>query len=661
MKKLLLLLTLVLGIMPVYSQNIESVTETFGSWFRPSLKPSNANVVTNTSEATGITYTSSYTYWNNGGSAILIASSDNTKGYISFTLPFDVSKITIYSGQQTASGAKIDFIAGETTLSGALALGKNGTYPIDIPGSLQASGTVYKIAIPSNVSKNAQIAKIEYTKVGNVGPVELGALSATCEGQAVGSTLEVYEGEPIVFHADNATSIEVVPENIGELTFDAATSSATLIPAICDNVKVSAVAKLEVEGEEAKVSDPLEFDLTVKKADYVIADWVVTSAPATKSGSTVDVDLVLSKDSSRGVWHAYGANSYSSGILGGAQLGSGSKPFSNGTITLSNSDIPSDAIIKGVTFTGLTNGAYTLAVSINGVKAGDIKVETTESAHKLSGLELIGNEIVFKVTSASKYLCVKGISVKYVLPEEQPGEIALDYTKQFCLECDETGTELTVMDGTELTFSSFAAARMEITTEDEGVELPSAVNEANISWTVPEGTIATIKVKATSENSTKFSEKTYTVASETVVPEVPEYLFETDSKTVMVSTASGALMIKTEPYVDGGGENVAPMSIVAQDWAFTAGDNPKDYEFSYADMSEVMSVSAKSVTPLAESEAVQFFVNDNGQVSGVENVAIDSEANEVVYYNLQGQRVEADRPGLYVRLVSGKAEMVVVR
>lgn len=670
MKKLLLLLTLVLGIMPVYSQNIESVTETFGSWFRPSLKPSNANVVTNTSEATGITYTSSYTYWNNGGSAILIAYSDNTKGYISFTLPFDVSKITIYSGQQTASGAKIDFIAGETTLSGALALGKNGTYPIDIPGSLQASGTVYKIAIPSNVSKNAQIAKIEYTKVGNVGPVELGALSATCEGQAVGSTLEVYEGEPIVFHADNATSIEVVPENIGELTFDAATSSATLIPARCDNVKVSAVAKLEVEGEEAKVSDPLEFDLTVKKADYVIADWVVTGITQTSGGSELDNPLICSESSAAGTWQANHATAYSATNKGCAQLGSATvaNTFNGGTLTLSKSDIPTDATILSVSMTGYnSNSTHAVwTVSVDEVEAESKITFGNSSATNTANVNLVGNKIVLTCNASTangniKQVYLSGISVKYVLPEEQPGEIALDYTKQFCLECDETGTELTVMDGTELTFSSFAAARMEITTEDEGVELPSAVNEANISWTVPEGTIATIRVKATSENGTKFSEKTYTVASETVVPEVPEYLFETDSKTVMVSTASGALMIKAEPYVDGGGENVAPMSIVAQDWAFTAGDNPKDYEFSYADMSEVMSVSAKSVTPLAESEAVQFFVNDNGQVSGVENVAIDSEANEVVYYNLQGQRVEADRPGLYVRLVSGKAEKVVVR
>lgn len=369
-------------------------------------------------------------------------------------------------------------------------------YTVALDGSL-----VETIAI-STLGKDTNRVYVQSITVNYSDVVELGALSATCEGLAVGSTLEVYEGEPIVFHADNATSIEVVPENVGELTFDAATSSATLIPAICDNVKVSAVAKLEVEGEETKVSDPLEFDLTVKKADYVIADWVVTGITSTSGGSKLDNPLICSESSAAGTWQANHATAYSATTNGCAQLGSSTaaNTFNGGTLTLSKSDIPADATILSVSMTGYNNNSThaVWTVSVDEVEAASKITFGNSSATNTVNVNLVGNKIVLTCNASTangniKQVYLSGISVKYVLPEEQPGEIALDYTKQFCLECDETGTELTVMDGTELTFSSFAAARMEITTEDEGVVLPSAVNEANISWTVPEGTIATIK------------------------------------------------------------------------------------------------------------------------------------------------------------------------
>lgn len=516
----------------------------------------------------------------------------------------------------------------------------------------------------SNKSNRIYIQSITINYGCNVPPepVELGELSATCNGVAIENPLTIEEGTPIMFYADNATSFVVTTE-VGADEIPATNGSAEWTPGICENTSVSVVAKREVEGEETQISETASFTLTVKKVDYVIANWIIISAPSTPASNEVDLDLTLDPiESSPGKWHAYAKSSYTSGISGGAQLGSTKNPFTDGTITLTDSDIPANAIIKEIIFNGFTNDAYTLAVTVNGESAGNITVaKSTAQDHKLSGFELTGNNVVFTATSASKYLCVKGISIKYTIPEEQPGEIVVDYTQQFCEEANEDKTELTMMAGAELRFSSMAAAKMEITTEEEGIELPEAVNEANITWTVPADIIATIKVTASSESGEKTSERVYTICSEDITPEIPEYIFENDSKSVMISTKAGALKIMAAPYTPTPEENTPMMAVEAQGWAFTPGDDPKSYEFSYEGTESTMNVSVKSVTPTKESDVVSFYVSNDGQVSGIENVATDVIAGEAVYYNLQGQRVNADHPGMYIRQQGGNAEKFIIR
>lgn len=570
-----------------------------------------------------------------------------------------ITKVT-FTGQSNSTTSELTvsvgdskFMCGNATSTGLTSSSQSYTFEGEGEGDI-----VINIS-NSTSGKNIYIkgVTVEY----ELGNVTLGEVSATCDGTPIENSLTIYQNTDISFHADYATSIEVSVDGQAPVILTTSDGSASWTPGICDNASVSVVAKREVEGEETQTSEPLTFDLTVKKADFITANWIITSAPSTASGETVSVDLTLDPTSSPGKWHAFAVNSYSSGTSGGAQLGSKANPF-NGTITLTNSDIPANAIIQEITFNGFTNEAYTLAVTVNGESAGNITVaQTTATDHKLSGLNLTGNEVVFTVTSAARYLCVKGISIKYTIPEEQPGAIVLDYVPQYCLEANYDQTELTVMTGAELHFSSMAAAKMEITTEDEGIELPEAVNEANITWTVPSDIIATIKVTASSESGEKTSERTYTIASEEITPATPECTFDNESKAVMISTDAGALMIMATPYTTAPEENTPMMAIEAQGWAFTPGNDPKSYEFSYEDMESTMNVSVKSVTPTKESDVVSFYVSNDGQVSGIENVATDVIAGEAVYYNLQGQRVNADRPGMYIRQQGGKAEKLVIR
>lgn len=570
-----------------------------------------------------------------------------------------ITKVT-FTGQSNSTTSELTvsvgdskFMCGNATSTGLTSSSQSYTFEGEGEGDI-----VINIS-NSTSGKNIYIkgVTVEY----ELGNVTLGEVSATCDGTPIENSLTIYQNTDISFHADYATSIEVSVDGQAPVILTTSDGSASWTPGICDNASVSVVAKREVEGEETQTSEPLTFNLTVKKADFITANWIITSAPSTASGQTVDVDLTLAPESSTGKWHAFAENSYSSGTSGGAQLGSKANPF-NGTITLTDSDIPANAIIQEITFNGFTNEAYTLAVTVNGESAGNITVaQTTATDHKLSGFELTGNEVVFSATSASKYLCVKGISIKYTIPEEQPGDIVVGYIPQYCLEANADKSELTVMTGTELRFSSMAAAKMEITTEDEGIELPEAVNEANITWTVPADIIATIKVTASSESGEKTSERVYTICSEDITPEIPKYIFENDSKSVMISTKAGALKIMAAPYTPTPEENTAMMAIEAQGWSFTPGNDPKSYEFSYEDMESTMNVSVKSVTPTKESDVVSFYVSNDGQVSGIENVATDVIAGEAVYYNLQGQRVNADHPGMYIRQQDGKAEKFIIR
>lgn len=570
-----------------------------------------------------------------------------------------ITKVT-FTGQSNSTTSELTvsvgdskFMCGNATSTGLTSSSQSYTFEGEGEGDI-----VINIS-NSTSGKNIYIkgVTVEY----ELGNVTLGEVSATCDGTPIENSLTIYQNTDISFHADYATSIEVSVDGQAPVILTTSDGSASWTPGICDNASVSVVAKREVEGEETQTSEPLTFNLTVKKADFITANWIITSAPSTASGQTVDVDLTLAPESSTGKWHAFAENSYSSGTSGGAQLGSKANPF-NGTITLTDSDIPANAIIQEITFNGFTNEAYTLAVTVNGESAGNITVaQTTATDHKLSGFELTGNEVVFSATSASKYLCVKGISIKYTIPEEQPGEILVDYVPQYCLEANDDKTELTVMTGAELRFSSMAAAKMEITTDEEGIELPEAVNEANITWTVPSDIIATIKVTASSESGEKTSERTYTIASEEITPATPKCTFDNESKAVMISTKAGALKIMAAPYTPTPEENTAMMAIEAQGWSFTPGNDPKSYEFSYEGMESTMNVSVKSVTPTKESDVVSFYVSNDGQVSGIENVATDVIAGEAVYYNLQGQRVNADRPGLYIRKQGGKAEKFIIR
>jgi hypothetical protein len=146
---------------------------------------------------------------------------------------------------------------------------------------------------------------------------------------------------------------------------------------------------------------------------------------------------------------------------------------------------------------------------------------------------------------------------------------------------------------------------------------------------------------------------------EVVMPTTPTYTIDADAKTGKITAETGVLMIKIELYKKYDETDAASYSDVkVQDWT-PAEDN--SFEFEYATLDGIYLISMKSVTETAESEIVQFFIGHDGLVSGINEVSTDTIAAPAEYYNLQGQRVAANKPGLYIRVQGNRAEKISIR
>lgn len=189
------------------------------------------------------------------------------------------------------------------------------------------------------------------------------------------------------------------------------------------------------------------FEVTIpEEPEYEVNEtlsWDITGV-ANGNAATANCDTRLNKGdgSANGDWTAIATKCYY-GSNNGAQLGSGSGPFVNGTLTLSGSDIPADATITAVSMKGIPgNVDMAWELSVNGVKAdGQINFpkagtnygKANHQTKTIDGLELAGNEIVLTMVSAGgdKAFYLSGISVSYyVLAEPEAPSFVKDEVMQ---------------------------------------------------------------------------------------------------------------------------------------------------------------------------------------------------------------------------------------
>lgn len=157
-------------------------------------------------------------------------------------------------------------------------------------------------------------------------------------------------------------------------------------------------------------------------------------------------------------------------------------------------------------------------------------------------------------------------------------------------------------------------------------------------------------------------------------PEVPTFdqMEDVATKVSMTST-KGELHVWTVEYDKDGnavkenGKDVAA-SIMAKapaddkTWTNKVADEGVTYEIDVPTTDgNYLTIRAKSVLNGLHSEELVKNVDASGNViSGVEGVVADDENAPVEYFNLQGMRVAADQPGIYIRRQGSKVEKVSI-
>lgn len=157
-------------------------------------------------------------------------------------------------------------------------------------------------------------------------------------------------------------------------------------------------------------------------------------------------------------------------------------------------------------------------------------------------------------------------------------------------------------------------------------------------------------------------------------PEVPTFdqMEDVATKVSMTST-KGELHVWTMEYDKDGklvkenGEE-KPVSIMAKapaddkTWTNKVADEGVTYEIDVPTTDgNYLTIRAKSVLNGLHSEELVKNVDASGNViSGVEGVVADDENAPVEYFNLQGVRVAADQPGIYIRRQGSKVEKVSI-
>lgn len=156
--------------------------------------------------------------------------------------------------------------------------------------------------------------------------------------------------------------------------------------------------------------------------------WNFSSCAKTANNAIVNTALNTSSKSpstETGVWTAVTtANSFANTSSSfGIQLGSSSYSF-NGTITLSNTSIPSGAQITNVKINAKSGGNYTVSCKVGTTTLGtNVTVNNSTAADYSFSGSVLGNSIVLTLsTSAKKYFALSSITVTYSL---EPATIQL--------------------------------------------------------------------------------------------------------------------------------------------------------------------------------------------------------------------------------------------
>lgn len=394
MKKLLLSFAAML--MAATSVVAEDVVDDFSTaaWL-PTAENAEGEEVTSTS--TDIKYTmvncKKGTY--QGVSYLQLSGKSKTpKGSISFSLPYNCSKIIVHTGSSASTNVTVQFSANDVAVGSAVKLAtKDADFTFDIPEASQAAGTVYKFAVTNNY--NAQFSSMTYTP-------ETGVASSVAKPQ-----MAMGENNTVVITAEEGAEIRYTIDGSQP---SAASTLYTAPIAITAKTTVKAVA---VKGSD--VSSVASFDAVPNVVGGIAAFIANANAADTKIDAAVTVlyqngrNLYL-KDAKDGYILAYNGNNVE-GIAGAYKNGdilasvTGAYKSQNGLPELILSVVGAKTEGAAVQPAEYALDELSMSMLNEYVKVSGLTIEAASKANNYTATDADGNKIAIYNTfyNASYY------------------------------------------------------------------------------------------------------------------------------------------------------------------------------------------------------------------------------------------------------------------
>ncbi len=608
--------------------------------------------------------------------------------YMATTPGIVCDKISINVGAAGANGGISVYVDGTEIAHNDVAAA--GDYTFDIPTNYQSVSTKFKIVNTrkTNATSGNQISvmSITFKEASGQQPVKLGELTGVYGSESTSidpeTPITVEEGTKFIFKADNATKMSIA---CGEdILSTEEGSELEWTSDVRANSEMTVTASLN--GEEKT----LKFTLTSTEKPKVLGNLVVTygdgiqvneddgisveigttftfsaeNATNIKVESFMESLVVVNENANSATWTPESAFEQD-GFTVTATDGTDSKTLTF-LLTVTEPVKPANEFVKVTSLDQLneantyviigTSGGVFYGAGKNSLNAADASGNNRQAyvvsvANDKATVDLDKVDVFSLVKNGDNWYIKTGTGMylnnsdeankNKLLTEETPQDVAISLTTQ-------KNATIQFLNGKE---TSRAYLRF---------------NSANSS-----GPIFGCYV-ASGQNSVALYYKEGEVVSQ---PEVPIFdLMEDDATKVAMMSTKGELHVWTVEYDKDGnavkenGEDVAA-SVMAKapaaddkTWTNMVAKQGVKYKIDVPTTAgNYMTIRAKSVLNGIHSEELVKNVDASGNViSGVEGVVADDANAPVEYFNLQGVRVAADQPGIYIRRQGSKVEKVSI-
>ena len=359
---------------------------------------------------------------------------------------------------------------------------------------------------------------------------------------------------------------------------------------------------------------------TVAPGETATAIWAFTKPlPSGISGSKTVKDIAINNANGKylGVWYVDGTFKEKANIeyygekdKGAIRFGESTTNSFNGTLTLKNSRIPENAQIKSISIKGkeyYVATSFNITASVNGTEvvnsAEAFTWNSTDTITKKVAVEnLVGNDIVLKISSDYGGICLYSVAIDYVVPvPASPSAPTVNYLSDIR---DATTDHVNLTGFGQKVGDYFKLEVLYNESDNEVLNYSTTCYSTTLNDVVIEGTVPNAKPAAVRANK------------------------------VQVVKDSGEL---NEPVAGTVTSGAAKFGVASNG-------------------TMIFSITKDGVTSPAVSIVFE------GKTTGVESIAVDAETETAPqYYNLQGMRIAFPTSGVYIVREGNRITKRIVR